>query len=689
MAITPLVFPATRPENYDFTSSVLMPASFRAVGHFLSFVALIVPARLLIRNRELGASIFTVNALLMNLHLFVQFLIWHTEDHEKWWVGEYYCDIMAYTWGGNFAECLNVASILVIMRHLAITVGDLRASPLTVKEKRWRNFTQLLLIVPWAVSTIPLHYITNRARYIIFATVGCTYVSDESWVSAAFMTILPLFFIVAGVYYAGKHPKTNSQEHEPGNFLTFIRFREVEMTAVVLRTRSTGNSVRAHRTRRRLYGMALTVAVPYFVLNLVGMSAYISGMKFGPFSFSKNHGPLYNTAVLMPVWGMTWYDHSWYWVWSIQTIPVFWFFGLTKDAVNMYRHGALIMGLGKLFPRLYEEYDPDRSRRLSGSQGSSSKRSWVAKFTAKLKNHLFDVSENDNELPQNWQLPPLPTLSTFNPFSTVDSSKDDDERDSITYSVDVDVERGLQLPPLHKSSTESDSESSTAVNHNHSHFSHPTLSGPLPSSSPQSPTTATAAPSHLVDPNDDSRPYGPYRSTHHSFPLMLFRNVKLPPFWRRRRDNGSGRSNSNPNARDNSEKDASSTVRTAHNRRGSGKTRKSWYDDLTIPESRGSGDEKEEDGIYADAPATSMTNPEKETETKPPRSPGGKQTSGLPSPPFSRPHPTRINARTRLDGARARAGMDSRRKQQRQKQKEKQSQKKKEKQKKKTGKRTS
>lgn len=54
----------------------------------------------------------------------------------------------------------------------------------------------------------------------------------------------------------------------------------------------------------------------------------------------------------------------------LTAIPVFLFFGTTKDAVNEYRAAALFLGLGRLFPRLRTEYDPDRTPCHSSSYHS-------------------------------------------------------------------------------------------------------------------------------------------------------------------------------------------------------------------------------------------------------------------------------------------------------------------------------
>lgn len=135
-----------------------------------------------------------------------------------------------------------------------------------------------------------------------------------------------------------------------------------------------------------MYGMAFTIAIPFFIATAIGLATYLADFPFGAFDFSENRGPLYNSAVVIPPWGMTFWDHHWYWVWVLHAVPIFWFFGLTKDAVNIYRVGALKLGLGTLYPSLHDEYDPDKSRR-SGGSGS---RSWRIRLANKIKNHLFE-----------------------------------------------------------------------------------------------------------------------------------------------------------------------------------------------------------------------------------------------------------------------------------------------------------
>lgn len=53
-------------------------------------------------------------------------------------------------------------------------------------------------------------------------------------------------------------------------------------------------------------------------------------------------------------------------------IPIFLFFGMTKDALNDYRKAMIFIGLDTIFPTLRQEHGPDRAAfGSSGSFGSS------------------------------------------------------------------------------------------------------------------------------------------------------------------------------------------------------------------------------------------------------------------------------------------------------------------------------
>lgn len=85
--------------------------------------------------------------------------------------------------------------------------------------------------------------------------------------------------------------------------------------------------------------------------------------KFQPFDWNK--------VILVPSREVDWELFEASWIPVFSTIPIFLFFGMTKDALNDYRKISLLFGAGRIWPKLHEEYDPDRvSSSRSGSSGT-------------------------------------------------------------------------------------------------------------------------------------------------------------------------------------------------------------------------------------------------------------------------------------------------------------------------------
>lgn len=132
---------------------------------------------------------------------------------------------------------------------------------------------------------------------------------------------------------------------------------------------------RAQRTRRRLYLMVVSILVPFFPIVLT--LAILNIKDMGPMQ-PYNYDEIHNHEV--PSWGSIIYMPSNYIPFSLMniayipiltSIAVFIFFGLTKDAMDDYRKVLLFLCLGRVFPRLYREYDPGRPGFSDGSFGSS------------------------------------------------------------------------------------------------------------------------------------------------------------------------------------------------------------------------------------------------------------------------------------------------------------------------------
>lgn len=128
--------------------------------------------------------------------------------------------------------------------------------------------------------------------------------------------------------------------------------------------------------------MCLSIMVPFFPMQMFWLYANIeAGLgSLRPYDFKKIHNPAtFNLVTFMTSGGMSFLEMNGNYMAIITVVPIFWFFGFTKEAVNIYRVYCLRIGLGRFFPKLHEEYEPDRSR------SSSALRSWGQNISGFLK----------------------------------------------------------------------------------------------------------------------------------------------------------------------------------------------------------------------------------------------------------------------------------------------------------------
>lgn len=139
---------------------------------------------------------------------------------------------------------------------------------------------------------------------------------------------------------------------------------------------------RHQRIRRKLYFMCMSTMVLILPLQMFFLYTNIAaGLdNLMPYDFAKIHNPAtFNLITFKTTPGISFLEMNSNYVAIVTCLPLFWFFGLTKEAINTYRVYSLNLGLGILFPRLHEEYDPDRSRNTNQNM------SWRQKISGVLK----------------------------------------------------------------------------------------------------------------------------------------------------------------------------------------------------------------------------------------------------------------------------------------------------------------
>lgn len=149
---------------------------------------------------------------------------------------------------------------------------------------------------------------------------------------------------------------------------TYRKFRQVEVSTRLAHNGS--NSVafsRSQRARRKLYLMALSILLPYAPIEAVFCAFNIMmGWPWNsPSSFHYVHfaGLVpWNSIYIMSYENVSFGEMNSSWIPIITAFVIFAFFGTSKEGINTYRRCLVFFGLGRLFPKLRQEYDPDRTR---------------------------------------------------------------------------------------------------------------------------------------------------------------------------------------------------------------------------------------------------------------------------------------------------------------------------------------
>lgn len=184
------------------TSSLTANLVVRIVLAVIANLVCLVPLRLLYRNGEFAAVVFIIVVEIKNVFTILMAAIWHTDDMESWWPGYGLCDIEPFVYNG--CAGIFVTCLLAIMRNLAHQVGVMRASPMTVNEKRRRNLVQALIIFPLPIVQLAFTWPLARQRYAIGPLMGCTWVPSSTWPYLVFYVIAELVISIVAAIYAGR-----------------------------------------------------------------------------------------------------------------------------------------------------------------------------------------------------------------------------------------------------------------------------------------------------------------------------------------------------------------------------------------------------------------------------------------------------------------------------------------------------
>ncbi|KAL6833384.1 pheromone A receptor domain-containing protein [Trichoderma sp. SZMC 28015] len=319
------IFMLGPPPTIYTTPSLTVNLVCRIFFGILANLICLIPLQLLYRNGEFAAVVFILNMELENLRNIVNALIWRNDDVESWWPGYGLCDVDGHL--HNFCISLYATCLLAIMRNLAIQIGSLRANPPSRREKRRRNIIQALIIFPLPLVQVAWTYPLAQQRYYVGTLVGCFWPTASAWPTIVF-EILPQ--AVVSVITAGYA------------IFIYIRFRQITKSTQSALSSNPLAHVRNQRARRRLYLMVISILIPFLpvILALAAINI-VNTLPLEPFDFkaihSNDRSVPWNTIMYLPSSQIGWMFTNICYVPIVTAIPVFVFFGMTKDAMNCYR----------------------------------------------------------------------------------------------------------------------------------------------------------------------------------------------------------------------------------------------------------------------------------------------------------------------------------------------------------------
>ncbi|KAI0908782.1 pheromone A receptor-domain-containing protein [Ustulina deusta] len=312
----------------------------RVMLAFMGILLCWVPLRLLVRNGEFAVVVLIIDVVVMNLFTILNSIIWHDDDWSTWWDGAGLCDVEVYLSGP--LQTIYAASIFTVMYHLAQQVKVTGAGRDRSLRTR-RNLIQAAIIFPIPLVQLLFTYFDLAQRYIIGTLIGCAAVYDSSWPKTLVYDAPPAAFAVLSVPYA---------------FLLWRRYHTITKQAQGIFKSNSQVSIRANRTRLRLYNMSLSILVVYlpvmlyyFICNLRDTLSSYKNYDYHRIRWSATPYP-WDTVLFVPSWIIPSSILNQPWIPIATTAAIVAFFGMTTEARQIYRQYAEDTGLAACFRKL-------------------------------------------------------------------------------------------------------------------------------------------------------------------------------------------------------------------------------------------------------------------------------------------------------------------------------------------------
>ncbi|EED12898.1 a-pheromone receptor PreA [Talaromyces stipitatus ATCC 10500] len=301
------------------TQAILAP-----VLSFLGLTLCIPPMVWHASNRNWGASFLVAYVMFEDLINISNALIWPTDDIDSWWDGAVFCDIQVKL---NVATQVGMpGALLCVFRSLALAMDVNNSALVPSRGQRLRNkAVNVVFCIVLPVLQMVAHYTIQDIRYNIFAIGGCTAGFDESWPTLVFLLCPSVIYVAAAVYC----------------FLIIIRLVKYtsEFSAILGASRSNLTTQRFIR----LFGLSLIMILIILPLQIYILFAQIEIMlPLHPYSWEGTHGTDLSRIEKIPSNDNLRFER---WIPPACSFLIFSFFGLGRDAANMYNIFFNVIGL--------------------------------------------------------------------------------------------------------------------------------------------------------------------------------------------------------------------------------------------------------------------------------------------------------------------------------------------------------
>lgn len=192
-------------------------AVFFAVASLLNLLLLAPPCHSHFKNRNIPATVLVLSAIIGDLCIFMNAIIWSNDDIDNWYTGVGFCDVQIKIMGVQ--QVIFHSSVAMILRGLAQVMNTNSSSWTMTAAKRRRNVViDLVCCVGLPMLQMLFQWITQPFRYYILGIAGCTVPVDGSWLYLLLTLGPSLAWGAVDVYYSSRH----SPIHLTPNTLMFL-----------------------------------------------------------------------------------------------------------------------------------------------------------------------------------------------------------------------------------------------------------------------------------------------------------------------------------------------------------------------------------------------------------------------------------------------------------------------------------